>query len=351
MTTRQRTSFHKTASTLLGAFFLLLCISSCKDKDSTADWEQAPPAEQAAENTAEHAAESTPAVTAEPDKEAAQATPAADTAPVRFLAYNLKNYLTMPRYINGKRTSAPKPAGETGALVGIIADARPDILGICEIGSPDDLRDLQGRLKAKGIDLPHAHHLLGYDSVRTLAILSKYPVVSTGKPEKDGYTVGQRQFRMSRGILDATIQLPGKQVRFVGVHLKSKRPIPEADQELMRRAESGLLRNHVNQILRDKPGTLLLVFGDFNDTKRTPALRTAMGRLNSKTGLIVLNAKDSRGDLWTHHWGREDIYSRFDFVMASKSLAPSIGRDSARILDPPDWEKASDHRAILVPIR
>ena len=107
----------------------------------------------------------------------------------------------------------------------------------------------------------------------------------------------------------------------------------------------------MKSILDEEPDTYLMSYGDFNDTKRTPTLRTSMGRLNSKAGLIVLHPEDSRGDSWTHHWGREDIYSRFDFVMVSKSLDPHIDKEGSKILDPPNWEKASDHRAILVPIR
>ncbi|MFK7910808.1 MAG: endonuclease/exonuclease/phosphatase family protein [Akkermansiaceae bacterium] len=334
----------KTASTLFGAF-LLLAFSSCKDKESTSDWEQL----KAPEKPSEEVANTEPSN--KPGEKTTKADSPQDGTPVRFLAYNLKNYLTMKRYSNGKSGYTSKPEDEIEALVSTIVDSKPDIIGICEIGSPKDLQDLQTRLKDKGLDLPHAHHLLGYDSVRTLAIISKFPIISTGKPEKDDYVVGKVPFTISRGILDATIQFPNKKVRCLGVHLKSKRPIPQADQELMRRAESGLLRAHINDILAKEPDTHLLVYGDFNDTKRTPTMRTAMGRLNAKVGLIVLNAKDSRGDLWTHHWSREDIYSRFDFVMVSKSLDPYVDKEGMKVLDPENWEKASDHRAILVPIR
>jgi endonuclease/exonuclease/phosphatase family metal-dependent hydrolase len=119
----------------------------------------------------------------------------------------------------------------------------------------------------------------------------------------------------------------------------------------MRRAESGLLRRHINQLLEQQPETHLVVYGDFNDTRRTPTLRTAMGRFNSPTGLIVLHPVDSRGERWTHYWAREDIYSRFDYVMVSKPLEPYIDQKNMRILDPANWYQASDHRAILVPIR
>lgn len=346
MTVIKRFHFTKTASTLLGAFFLVLG-ASCEEKKSTDTWDNP---KDVSEKSTQPATDGEQPSTSTPQKKTTPDSPKGNQ-PVRFLSYNLKNYLTMPRYINGKRMNASKPEEEIEALIGVIKSAKPDIVGICEIGSPDDLKDLQSRLKKAGLDLPHASHLLGYDSVRTLALISRYPVIATNKPEKDDYQVGNVPFRISRGILDVTLQLPDKKVRFLGVHFKSKRPIKEADQELMRRAESGLLRKHISQIFEQTPDVHLCVYGDFNDTKRTPTLRTAMGRLNSKDGLIVLHPTDSRNELWTHHWSREDIYSRLDFVMISKNLVPHIDKKNMTILDPANWEKASDHRAILVPIQ
>lgn len=331
----------KHASTIVGAFCLLL-LSSCNEKKSTPNWEQSPqPAKESPQQKTE-----APKPGPKPSPPPFIDTTGADH--VRFLSYNLKNYLTMRRYINGRTITSSKPEDEIEALIEVITTSKPDILGVCEIGSPTNLKDLQTRLKTAGVDLPHAHQVLDYDKVRTLAILSRYPITSTGKLKDDSYSLSGHHFKISRGILDATVQLPSKQIRFLGVHFKSKRPIPEADQELMRRSESYLLRKHINNILNASPNTHVIAYGDFNDTKRTPTLRTAMGRLNSKTGLIVLHPTDSRGELWTHHWTREDIYSRFDFVMASKNLIPHIDQKASHILDPDNWKKASDHRAIMV---
>jgi endonuclease/exonuclease/phosphatase family metal-dependent hydrolase len=270
---------------------------------------------------------------------------------VRFVAYNLRNYLTMRRYTNGKASYTSKPETEITQLIQILKEAHPDILGVCEIGRNSDLKDLQKKLKQAGINLPYTHRAYGADEVRSLAILSRYPISSWTLPRQMTYTLNNHPFKISRGILDVTIQLPEKKVRFLGVHLKSKRPIEEADQELVRRNESLLLRKHIDDILTSAPETLLMVYGDFNDTKRSKAVRTAKGRSNSKKHMAVLELSDSRGENWTHNWKREDIYSRFDYVMVNRKLAPLIDLKTSRVLDPENGYLASDHRPLLVIIR
>lgn len=326
------------ASIIFGAFFCL-CVSACGEKKSTPDWKES----------------SKPELQNEPATQSVAQTPSkanrSNGTPVRFLSYNLKNYLTMRRYSNGKASYTSKPEEEIETLVEIIKNAQPDILGVCEIGTPKDLKDLQTRLKKAGIDLPHSHRAYGGDAVRALAILSRYPILSWSLPKEMFYKLDGRPFKISRGILDATIQLPAKEVRFLGAHFKSKRPIEEADQELMRRSESMLFRKHIESILAQNPETMLIAYGDFNDTKRTKSVYTIKGRSNSKNHMEMLELADSRSENWTHNWKREDIYSRFDYVFVNRKLAPFIDRKGSRILDPETWDKASDHRPLLVLIR
>ncbi|MBK1853861.1 endonuclease/exonuclease/phosphatase family protein [Verrucomicrobiaceae bacterium 5K15] len=335
----------KSASMIFGAFFCLL-LSCCGEEKSTAsteDWN----------NQTETAPSSSQMVsTEEPDQPDSSAiTESEPSGNVRFLAYNLRNYLTMIRYIDGKANRRGKPEEEISAVLKVIVNGKPDILGLCEIGSKKDLSDLQQRLAKLGLDLPHAHLVQGADTVRSLAILSKYPIVATAKPKVDSYTLSGNPFQISRGVLDASIHLPNKTVRFIGAHLKSKRPIKEADEEMMRRNEAAIVRKHIDTILTDDPKAMLMVYGDLNDTKRTKSVYTIKGRANSRKRLEMIELADSRGELWTHHWKREDIYSRIDFCMSSLALTPFIDQENSKILDPADWETGSDHRALLVIIK
>jgi endonuclease/exonuclease/phosphatase family metal-dependent hydrolase len=153
--------------------------------------------------------------------------------------------------------------------------------------------------------------------------------------------------RMSRGILDATVKTGVDPVRFLGVHLKSKREIPEADQEMMRRAEAHLLRQHATSILEKDPAAQLIVYGDFNDTRQASAIRTIRGPRNSPLSLGMTFLRDSRGETWTHNWSYQDVYSRFDYVFFSPAVQDLVNWDACRVIDDPETLDASDHRALL----
>ncbi|HVJ46983.1 MAG TPA: endonuclease/exonuclease/phosphatase family protein, partial [Luteolibacter sp.] len=206
-------------------------------------------------------------------------------------------------------------------------------------------------LKSAGIDLPHSHYTGGSDQTRHLGFLSRYPITATGKPEKTEFQIQGKLFSWNRGILDVTIDANGRPYHFLGVHLKSKREVEEGDQEEIRRSEARLLRRHVDQILEKNPDERLVVYGDFNDTRSSVAGKHAVGSYNDPKYLTAIPAADSVGTRWTHFWALHDIYSRIDFITVSKALKSDTIFDEAKILDDPEWEKASDHRAVLAIFR
>ena len=336
--------FFRNAPLLAGAFFLTLNLAACKQESSQTDNWVTPDAP--AETSPESVEKSSP-----PADETAATAPeevvASSGENVRFLSYNLENYLTMRR---GKEY-LPKPTKEIDALVGLISRQKPDILGICEIGKEEDLKDLQERLKNVGIDLPYSEHTGGRDRTRHLGLLSRYPIIATDSQTDLSYEMEGRDWVISRGILDATVDVEGTSLRLLGVHLKSKRPIEEADQELIRENEARLLRNHANSILEDNPETLLLAYGDFNDTIGSKALSIARGRRNSKKHMPDFYFKDSRGELWTHFWDYQDVYSRFDYVLFSSTLRDKLVGKESHIVDDPAWIDSSDHRALMLVIK
>ncbi|CAN5188676.1 hypothetical protein BH23VER1_BH23VER1_32920 [soil metagenome] len=273
---------------------------------------------------------------------------AAEPAPVTIVVYNLKNYLKMDRRIAGEPVEdAPKPEPEIAALVALIVQAQPDILGVCEIGPRDDLADLQSRLASAGIALPHSDWMEAGDPVRHLALLSRFPIVARDHQTALRYRIDLTELAFQRGILDATVQVnPDYQLRALGLHLKSKRNVPEGDQELMRRNEAHLARKHIDAILAAGPDTNLLVFGDLNDTRNQPTVRAIQGRYGSPTYLRAIDFADPHGDVWTHYWSYADIYARIDFALASPGLYPEIVSGSGEIPVSSDWFLASDHRPL-----
>lgn len=338
---------------LAGLFALALCLTACDKPRSTPDWDtpggQPPTAETNATSPPSEvlpARQETPA-----EKPATTPTPRGDSG-FRFMAYNVRNWLVMDRYVDNKlQRSKPKPRKEKTAAIRLIAAHKPDVLGLCEIGTAADLEEIREMLKAAGLDLPHSHYTGGTDQVRHLGLLSRFPITATNQPAETEFRLHGQTFGINRGILDATLKIRGKPYRFIGVHLKSKRPVEEADEEQIRVNEARLLRRHVDAILRKDPDARLVVYGDFNDTRPTRTFKTATGNYNDPGYLTAVPVKDSRGHAWTHHWAPHDIYSRIDFVTVTRALRREVDFPASYIIDDADWEQASDHRPLLVIFR
>ncbi len=273
-----------------------------------------------------------------------------DPRAISFVSYNLWNYLSMDRRVDGElRTNHAKPEHEIQALLSMIHGCRPDILGVSEIGTLEDVIDLQSRLAAIGYELRHITHVDGPDPVRNLALLSRFPIIDTNHQTDLHFTIGHQRLAMRRGLLDATVRIKdGYDVRFIGGHFKSKLEVDYADQEEIRRNEAELTRQHIENILGKAPKTRLILFGDFNDTKQNPAFRTLKGPGGRPDSLNDLWLRDQFGFRWTHHWGFADTYSRIDYIFYSRAMAPDLLMGFCRIHHSPEWRIASDHRPLVV---
>jgi len=273
-------------------------------------------------------------------------------AGLRFVSYNLENWLMMERSTSsGGKAMASKPESEKKAVIDLIMKQQPDVLGLAEVGTEADLADIQRRLKAAGLDLPASHVASGTDDVRRLGFLSRFPIVAKAKPKVTTFELHGRTYGINRGILDVTIEQGKVPYRFVGVHLKSKRESEEIDQAQMRIHEAELLRRHVDGVLKNDPDARLVIYGDFNDSRNSMAIKTVMGSYGSDNSLMPIRLRDSRGHSWTHCWEYEDIYSRLDYVAVSDALKSEVNFKGSCVIDDPLWEKASDHRPLLVVFR
>lgn len=272
--------------------------------------------------------------------------------PFVVMSYNIENWLTTDRYVQGRRIpSAPKPESEKAAVVAIIAAHKPAILGVCEMGSRENLEDLRARLKAAGLDYPHVEWHEGIDTARHVALLSRFPIVASNSQDKITFDLGGQPEAIQRGILDVTVEpQKGYRLRLVGLHLKSRRPVPEVDQEALRAKEAWFVRKYLDDIFAQAPGTRLLLFGDLNTTKDDYAIKQIKGAESSPGGLAEVRVEDDRGERWTHFYILADEYSRIDYLMSSKALRPDIVAKAGGIDSSPAWNEASDHRAIFTTI-
>jgi endonuclease/exonuclease/phosphatase family metal-dependent hydrolase len=277
---------------------------------------------------------------------------AATPEKITFCAYNLRNYVRMERYAKGKiEPDLPKPEKEIAAVVKFLTDIKPDVLGVSEIGQEQELLDLQSRLKAAGLDLPNTEHCHGGDPVRRIALLTRFPIKRRNSQTDLRYQIGDQIFPVQRGFLDVVVEpREGFEMHFIGVHLKSKRPVPEADQALMRRNEAHLLREHLDKIFAEHPDERLLVYGDCNEDAHEEPIKEIAGTGKTVGVLHQIHVHDERGETWTHYWKDADLYSRLDYFFTSQIMGRLIDHKASRIYDVPDYYTGSDHRPIVARI-
>jgi endonuclease/exonuclease/phosphatase family metal-dependent hydrolase len=279
------------------------------------------------------------------------ALPAAEPKGVVVTTYNLENYVGITPVTEGGRTPAkPKSEASIAALIRVIKEINPDILGVCEMGSPERFEDFKKRLAAAGLGYVDAEYLQAADPDRHLALVSRFPIVARNSRADVPFELNGQPEKVRRGILDVTIQIaPDYQLRMVGAHLKSKLPVPQGEA-VLRRHEAQQLRRHLEGILVPNPETTLICSGDFNDTKDTPMFAEISGIRGTPTYLDDIPAKDDLGDRWTHHWKTADLYSRIDYLFASPALVREVVPGSGHVHRSQSWIAASDHRAVSATI-
>ena len=265
-----------------------------------------------------------------------------------FCTYNIRNWVGDDLPKTKGPAVKPKSEHEREAVIQVLRDIQPDIIGVCEMGSPAQFADFLMRVKTLGLE--HAEFVEAADPERHLALVSRFPIISRNSQVDVRFLLGSVEQRMRRGILDVTIQVaPDYQLRCVGAHLKSKLPSAEGES-LVRRHEAAALRSQLDSILKAAPQANVLCYGDFNDTRNAPVFQEISGIRESASFMESIPAKDEHGDRWTHYWKEAEQYSRIDYLFASRGLMPEIVRDSGRVNRSPTWNEASDHRAVSVTI-
>ncbi len=281
---------------------------------------------------------------------------AADSPPlrVRVATYNVENYVLAATDSRGAKTEASK-----AKVAAVLHAAHADIVALQELGGPAALEDIRTRTRALGLDYPHFAWVQGFDTNIQVGLLSRFPISAQRPHTNDTYLLGGRRFRVSRGILEAEIRIPPEYPLTVfTTHLKSRRTVAEADEAEMRLAEARILREKIDARLRLSPGANIVVLGDFNDTKDTPPIRTLIGR--GRDALVDTRPSEDNGDTgftpnprweprtvtWTHYYGKEDSYSRIDYLLLHPNAAREWIAAESRLVVVPDWGLASDHRPV-----
>ncbi len=272
----------------------------------------------------------------------AQDDPSPATNQFTVATYNVRNWLTMPRW--GK-PDQPKPLDEKMAVVECLADIQPDVLALQEIGSDRDLIDIVGRLRNAGLVYPDGEWIEGVDTNRHVAILSRFPIIKRNSVTDATYTLSGQTLGISRGIIDVTVGVSDAyHFRALVAHLKSKRPVPDFNQAAMRLAEANLLRRHAEKLIKTNPRLNLLVMGDLNDTPMSQPLVALRGQ--EPPFLHTIEAIDRDGQDFTFFWKSAGERSRLDYLLVNEAMQAELVRDGFGIGDSQRWNQASDHRAV-----
>ncbi len=257
-------------------------------------------------------------------------------------SYNVENWVLMDRH---GEPNQPKPVSEKQAVWEVLQTVRPDVLGLAELGTTNQLTEIVEGLRQRGLDYPFREWIQGSDETRHVALLSRFPIAERHSRTDYTYLLDGKPTRVLRGILDVLVQVNDQYAfRTIVAHLKSKRTSSNGDQAVMRLEEARLLRSHIDAALKENPRGNLLAMGDYNDTPESEPIRLLIGALPVQ--LFDLMPVDSRGGHDTYYWESRDLFSRIDYLMASAGMSNEYVAGSARIADVPAWKSASDHRAV-----
>jgi endonuclease/exonuclease/phosphatase family metal-dependent hydrolase len=274
----------------------------------------------------------------------------------RVATYNVENYLDQPTESRHAKSSEAK-----AKICESILALKPDVIALQEMGTTNALLELQGSLKAGGLDLPHWEHITGFDTNIHVAILSKFPFTARHPHTNHSFLLSGRRFQVSRGFAEVEIKpTPNYSFTLISAHLKSRRPIPAADESELRLEEAKVLREIVDAHLAANPNINLVVLGDCNDLQDTAPIKTIRGP-RGKKGLIDTRPAERNSDnpphsdrslasrtiTWTHFYAKEDTYSRVDYIFLSHSMAREWNTNETYVLSLPNWGIGSDHRPLV----
>lgn len=263
----------------------------------------------------------------------------------KLLYWNVRNY-----FVEGNAMGeTPKPEEEREGIAEVIAVQDADVVALAEMSEDASVKDILARLNRRGKKYAHVEKVLGSGGGRGLVLLSRLPV--TERHSRREVSLNNGKGTMIRGILDVMIGAESRGgYRVVLVHLKSKYG-EETGNDVLRRAEADALKEHLRKIVRNT-NVPVIVCGDMNDSPASPALRAIMGAKYPGRTLSVLRATDDRGQAWTYHYGKEDQYSRIDYMMVLKAPTAKGGKNKffASIPETNLKHSVSDHRPILLEI-
>ena len=274
----------------------------------------------------------------------------------RVATYNVENYLDQPMESRPHVKSAEARAKIRESIESI----KPDVLAFEEMGTTNALLELRASLKAHGLDYPFWEHVSGADTNIHVAVLSRLPIAARRPHTNDLFLLDGRQFHVERGFAEVDIEAATNfTFTLIAAHLKSRRPVPNADEAEERLEEAKTLRGIIDEHFAGNANARLIVLGDFNDVKDSDSVKIIIGRgkfkltdtrpaeRNGDNAPAENSNFDPRNVSWTEYYGKEDVYTRMDYILISPSLERDWVKSETYIPVIPNWGFGSDHRPIF----
>lgn len=270
---------------------------------------------------------------------------------VRVASFNLQNYLSCERIVDGKwRPDYPKPEVEKKAVRFSLKSVNPDILALQEIGDYryllelwTDLNNTGGPFYKHAVWMPTEEE----DEVRHLAYFSKFVPVSIKKHTNISFKYFGGFEKSGRGLLEVCFNPYDAKFTLFNLHLKSmwteRKDDPQA--KIRREKEARSIRDLIRKKFPPDSNPSYLVLGDFNDHKNSAPLSRFI-TVNKTILTNVVPCIDSRGHKWTHFYKKQDSYSRLDYLLTSPAMFSRFVPNSGWIMDDKRSDLASDHRLI-----
>jgi endonuclease/exonuclease/phosphatase family metal-dependent hydrolase len=274
----------------------------------------------------------------------------------RVAEYNVENYLDQPT----ESRHGVKSAEAKAKVRESIRAMNPDVLALEEMGSTNALMELRTSLKTDGLDFPFWEHIQSFDTNIHVAVLSKFPIVARRPHTNDFFLLDGRRFQVKRGFAEMDIQVATNfTFTLIAAHLKSQLATPDADEAEERLGEAKILRGLIDARLAKNPNAKLIVLGDLNGEKDSASTKEIIGR--GKTKLFDPRPAERNGDnapaeppyfeprsvAWTYFFGKNDTYSRIDYILLSPAMKQNWLPNGTYIPAVPNWGIGSDHRPIV----
>lgn len=266
--------------------------------------------------------------------------------------YNVRNYLSMDRIVEGKwRPDYPKPESEKAVIRNTIRKIDPDILALQEIGSLGHLKELQIDLKNEGLVYDGLAILEAGDAERRLAALWKSSVQITPVYHRDlTINYDSETIPVKRGLLELKARSEDSFFRLFIVHLKSKYTDNPSDPLSVKRRtlEARAIRNRILDTVSDPSSSRFILSGDMNDGPNTAPMRAFYKRGRTKIS-VPIDCFDKHGLNWTHNYKKQDMYSRVDYILRSPGFI-ELEKTVGSIDSSSDYYTGSDHRMVWIEV-